>query len=252
MIGIVTALLLIAIAIGLLWAVHKGRINNQFIGTLSSVAGIVAAIAAIVLFIVPPPSDNPAPPPAVASEPTHISASPTATPTVLPTEAPTATNLPPTATPSETPEPPTAAPSETPEPPTATLESPTPAPSEMTQGPWISKVKGVKLTVEKVEVVRRTENRKSLRFYLTVDNQTNGGIIIGLGNNFLVIDANGNSYKPNLDNSQWEQNVPPGIKLTGFVELENLVPNEISDIKVSFNYVLYHIGSIIIKDISIP
>lgn len=261
--GVVTVILLVAIAIGLLWAAQKGRINQQSLALLSSIAGIVAAIAAIVLFIIPaasPPSDKPASSTAIASAPTNTSVPSISVPTAPPTEAPIATDIPPTATPTETAKPPTPThtpelPSPTPEPPTPTNTStPTspPIPLELTEGPWTREVKGVKLTVEKVEVIRRVEGEKVLRFHLTVDNQTSGGITIGLWNNFLAIDVNGKSYKPNVDSSEWEQNVPPGLTLTGFVDLQEPVPGEITTMTISFNYVFNHIGSIIVKDISIP
>jgi hypothetical protein len=144
-------------------------------------------------------------------------------------------------------------------PPTETfLPTPTPTSTlpDSTTGSWRSRVHDLELTVSKVEILQRTADRKFLRFYLSVNNQSRDSISLYLGSDFQAIDSNGQSYGADPFDRNWPETFPPGITLTGSIDLEDPVPNSITTMKISFSTIfgsLDYIGdSILISDIQVP
>lgn len=232
--GVVTAIILIAIAIGLLWAAQKGRINQQSLGLLSSIAGIVAAIAAIVLFIIPAASTPSAPSStAVALAPTNtfvpivvptkaqaaIDTAPTITPTVT-SESPTPTYTPEPSTP--TPEPPTS--TKTPEPPSLTPEPPTPTPNK----------------VDIVAFSARLDKEGLIRIAVEVFNKTDKDIDFGLPfGKVYIIDNLANQY----DLAPWfwtrrgeslPEKVNAGARVSGDIATELKINKDATTIQAVF------------------
>jgi hypothetical protein len=158
--------------------------------------------------------------------------------------------------------------------PTATriISSPTPVPTtetplpqatsttsmigQTTEGAWKSRVGGLELTVDKVEVIHQMGDKKFLRFYFSIDNRTNNSINLPLYSNFLAIDNNGQSYKPEYLRSDWPDDISPALVLRGSIDLVDPVPNTVSVMKVTFSQIfggLDFIGtSITISDIEVP
>ena len=128
--------------------------------------------------------------------------------------------------------------------------------SQITYGPWKGQVGRLELSVDKVEVISQVGDKKILRFYLSVNNQTNSTISLPLFGNFLAIDSNGQSYKADHQISNWPKDIPAGLILTGSIDLLDPVPNTISVMKVNFSTIfggVEFVGkNIIISDIAVP
>ena len=172
---------------------------------------------------------------------------PAATPTPVPSETAT---VPPLNVPPATIRP-TSAPTATPQP-SATFTPLVP----FTTGPWKGQVSELDLIVERVERTTQSGDTKRLRFYVTVDNQSNYTITLPLAQNFLAIDSEDQSYSANLQSSNWPNTFPGLRTIKGHVDLQDPVPSEITVMSIrllKINGPAAFIGkSITVSDIEVP
>jgi hypothetical protein len=135
--------------------------------------------------------------------------------------------------------------------------SPTPNVSgQVTLGPWKGQVGRLELTVDKVELVSQIGDKKILRFYLTVNNQSGDTLRLPLFGNFLAIDSNGQTYQADSQISQWPESIPAGLVVTGSIDLVDPVPQAVSDMKIHFATIfgaVEFVGkSVTVSDIEVP
>jgi Telomeric repeat-binding factor 2. len=125
-----------------------------------------------------------------------------------------------------------------------------------TTGPWTGSVGNLELIVNKVELIGFRGDKKLLRFYMTVNNQTNDAIQLPLFGYFSAIDNNGMSYEADVQISNWPNNFPPGQQVSGSIDLISPVPQSVSSMSVGFSTIfgsLQLVGkSISVDGISTP
>jgi hypothetical protein len=128
--------------------------------------------------------------------------------------------------------------------------------SQITYGPWTGQVGRLEVSVNQVEVISQMAERKILRFYMSVNNRTNDALTLPLFGSFVAIDSNGQSYQADHRISDWPQNFPGALQVTGSVDLQDAVPNDISLMHISFSTIygsLEFVGeSITVSNIEVP
>ena len=125
-----------------------------------------------------------------------------------------------------------------------------------TSGNWSGNIGELELIVTKVEAIRQVGDEDILRFYITVNNQTNDSITLPLFKNFSAIDSSGRSYQADQQISDWPDTFPPGTRVSASIDLEDSVPLGVSPMNISFGAIfgsLDYVGkSISVNGISTP
>lgn len=133
---------------------------------------------------------------------------------------------------------------------------PDPSPPRSVSGNWTGSIGNLEMTVTQVEAIRQIGDRDILRFYVTVNNQTTDSLTLPLFGYFLAVDNSGNSYKANHRLSDWPESIPSGMKISGTIDLEDPVPQDVSMISLSFTQIFgsldFGMEGITVRDISLP
>lgn len=142
------------------------------------------------------------------------------------------------------------------------VEAPTAPPASSPQtprvvlGPWSSKIDGIELIVDKVEILRLAGARKYLRVYMTVDNQTDGTIDLPLFMNFSAIDNDGASYEADAFVSQWPIKFLPRKRVSGSVDLSTSVNEGATSLSIGFSKIFglqsFGNNSITVDGVKVP
>jgi hypothetical protein len=121
----------------------------------------------------------------------------------------------------------------------------------LTYGPWKGQVGRLELSVDRVEIISQVQDKKILRFYLSVNNQSNNAINLPLYGNFLAIDSNGQSYQADNQTSNWPKSIPAATVITGSIDLVDPVPNTISVMSINFS-TIFGAVEFVGKSITVP
>jgi len=111
---------------------------------------------------------------------------------------------------------------------------PQPVQPRSVSGNWTGSIGGLDMTVTKVEALRQIGSKDILRFYVTINNQTTDSITLPLFGYFVAVDNSGHSYKPDVRLSDWPNSFPPGMSLSGSIDLEDPVPQDATTFNLSF------------------